>query len=394
MRSAKFAFLMLAATGIVSMLACSKDKKSNPVSPNPTPPPGSISLALDPVASGLSTPVYLTSPPGDPRLFIVEKTGAIRIVKNGTLLTTPFVDLSGLIGTPDFEQGVLCLLFDKNYQTTRIFYVSYTDGSYNVHVARFHADLVNPDVASPTPDANLITVDHPGLTNHNGGMLAWGPSDGYLYFSVGDGGGASDPNDHGQSKADWLGNILRLDSNGNAAPGNPFSAPDKPEIWSYGLRNPWRYSFDRQTGDLYIGDVGQGEHEEIDVALASQGGGRGLNFGWNLMEGLSCFSTYPCNQPISTLPVLDYDHSSGACAVVGGYVYRGTAIAGLQGTYFYGDYCAGFVRSFRFSGGQVTEETSWPSLQADGLTSFGEDASGELYLMTDAGGKVFKIVSN
>jgi glucose/arabinose dehydrogenase len=391
MRSAKFAILIFVAAVIVSMLACSKDKK-NPVTPNP-PPPGSLSLRLEPVASGLGTPVFLTSPPNDSRLFIVVKTGAIRIVKNGSLLATPFVNLSGLIGSPDFEQGILCLLFDKNYGITGKFYVSYTDASNDVHVARFHVNAGNPDLADPAPEANLITIEHSSETNHNGGMLAWGPNDGFLYLSVGDGGGASDPNGHGQDKGDWLGNILRLDSNGNAAPGNPFSSPDKPEIWSYGLRNPWRFSFDRQNGDLYIADVGQGEREEIDVSTTAQGAGRGVNFGWNLMEGLSCFSTNPCNQPSSTLPVLDYDHSANACAVVGGYVYRGTAIAGLQGTYFYGDYCAGFVRSFRYSGGQVTEETSWPSLQANGLTSFGEDSAGELYLMTD-NGDVQKIVSN
>ncbi|HYM80395.1 MAG TPA: PQQ-dependent sugar dehydrogenase, partial [Candidatus Limnocylindria bacterium] len=191
--------------------------------------------------------------------------------------------------------------------------------------------------------------------------------------------------------------ILRLDVSGGGAGyaiplGNPFSSPDRPEIWTFGLRNPWRFSFDRQTGDLYLGDVGQEDHEEIHVSSAADGAGRGLNFGWRIMEGRSCYNASSCNQNGLTLPVLDYPHSGGACSVTGGYVYRGSAIPALRGAYLYGDYCAGWVRSFRYQGGQATQPQSWPSLTSPGLTSFGEDANGELYILTD-GGSVFRIES-
>jgi glucose/arabinose dehydrogenase len=238
-------------------------------------------------------------------------------------------------------------------------------------------------------------VDQP-FDNHNGGQLAFGP-DGDLYIGLGDGGSGGDPNGNGQSVATLLGKLLRVNLNGaapHAVPSdNPFAATAGPatrgEIWSWGLRNPWRFSFDRATGDLYVGDVGQGAHEEIDVSPAATGAGRGVNFGWNRMEGTHCYPPDPaeaCDRTGLTGPVLDYDHPDG-CSVTGGYVYRGSGIPALEGTYFYSDYCGGWVRSFRFSGGQATDQRDWPALRPGGsVTSFGQDATGELYILTAEGG--------
>jgi glucose/arabinose dehydrogenase len=238
-------------------------------------------------------------------------------------------------------------------------------------------------------------VAHPTFSNHNGGMLAFGP-DGCLYAGVGDGGSVGDPNDNGQNPSSLLGKLLRLNPStggpcSNVIP-NPFGAL---QVWSLGLRNPWRFSFDRQTGDLYIGDVGQNVREEIDVAIALNAG-RQANYGWRLMEGTLCFNpSSNCNSGSLTLPVLDYPHLNGACSVTGGYVYRGSVKPDLQGTYFYADFCAGFVKSFRHQNGQPTEQTEWPLLSPPGgfVTSFGEDAAGELYVMTQGGG-LFKFIPN
>jgi glucose/arabinose dehydrogenase len=242
-------------------------------------------------------------------------------------------------------------------------------------------------------------VEHLTFSNHNGGMLAFG-SDGCLYAGVGDGGGSGDPNNNGQNQFSLLGKLLRLNPNTGGFCGNIIINPfllggGAQEVWSLGLRNPWRFSFDRQTGDLYIGDVGQSEREEINVALAPNAG-RGLNYGWRLMEGTLCFNPFSnCNPGNLTLPVLEYPHLSGACSVTGGYVYRGSAVPALSGTYFYADFCAGFVKSFRYQNGQPTEQKEWPLLSPPGsfVTSFGEDAAGELYVMTQGGG-LFKLIPN
>jgi len=359
-----------------------------PANPAPT-------LGLAPVASGLSEPVYLTHAPQDPgRLFVVEKTGAIRIIANGILLPRPFLDLSDSVSTGS-EQGLLGLAFPADYAATGRFYVSYTRKSGDSRLARYRVSTTDPDSADPATGQMLLGVSQPA-SNHNGGMIAFGP-DGYLYYGLGDGGGGGDPLLTGQDPTDLLGSILRLDVSGPGGytipPTNPFatSATNRHEVWNYGLRNPWRFSFDRQTGDLYIGDVGQGQHEEIDVQPAAGGGGE--NYGWNVMEGLSCYNTTSCNQAGLTLPVLDYDHGS-ACSVTGGYVYRGSAIPSLQGHYLYADYCAGFVRSFRWVGGQAVDRQSRATLSPGPfITSFGEDSDGELYLMTQ-GGDLYRIVPN
>ncbi|MEP7227117.1 MAG: PQQ-dependent sugar dehydrogenase, partial [Gemmatimonadales bacterium] len=346
------------------------------------------------VASGLNFPLYLTAPAGDLlRLFVVEKTGGIRIVKDGILLPDPFLDLSAQVSSGS-EQGLLGLAFYPDYSTTGMFVVHYTDLAGNTALSRFRVSA-DPDLADPTSEQVILTASQP-FPNHNGGQVTFGP-DGFLYLGLGDGGSGGDPGNRGQDLSDLLGSILRID----VRAGDPYTVPsDNPfvaqpgartEVWSYGLRNPWRFSFDRANGDLYIADVGQSQAEEVDVSPAVEGGGKGLNYGWNIMEGADCFSGTGCDQAGLTLPVLEYDHSQG-CSITGGYVYRGSAIPALQGHYFYADFCQGWVRSFRYTGGVVAEETTWPTLSPGGsITSFGEDAAGELYIL-DAGGRVSRIV--
>ena len=358
----------------------------------PGPPAGTLPIGLEEVVNGLAFPLDLTAPPGDPRLFIAERGGRIRVVRDGILLATPFLDLSGRVSTGN-EQGLLGLAFAPDYATSGRFVVHFTDTDGNTRVAGFTVSS-DPDVADPATETAILTVDQP-FSNHNGGRVAFGP-DGYLYVGLGDGGSSGDPGDRGQSLADLLGAILRLDLAGSpyAVPAdNPFvaTAGARPEIWSYGLRNPWRFSFDRATGDLWVGDVGQNQYEEIDVSTVAEGAGRGVNFGWRRMEGRHCFAAGSCDQTGLTLPVLEYDHRSG-CSVTGGYVYRGAAIPELQGHYFYADFCQGWVRSFRLEAGAAVDEAEWPQLRpGDGIPSFGEDAAGELYLLT-AGGRALRIV--
>ncbi len=356
--------------------------------PGPTTP---VRLALEDVSTTLNYPVFLTSPPGDVhRLFVLEKTGRIQILEDGVELASPFLDVSSLVSTGD-EQGLLSLAFPSDYAATGRFYIGYTDVNGSTVVARYHVSA-DPDVADPSGEI-LLTAPHPE-PSHNGGMIAFGP-DHMLYVGIGDGHGQTggDPTGTGQDNTDLLGDLLRIDVSGASgyvpAAGNPFTAPDRPEIWSYGLRNPWRFSFDRATGDLYLGDVGQYLHEEVDIATAAAGRGKGLNFGWNRMEGADCFSpANGCDESGLAMPVLTYDHpSAGACrAVVSGYVYRGSAMPELRGTYFYGDYCTAEIHTFRYTGGLVTSKADWPDLDTGHeLTSFGEDARGELYIMNSAG---------
>jgi glucose/arabinose dehydrogenase len=348
---------------------------------------------LQTIATGLSSPLYLTTPNGDvSRVFVVEQTGTIRIVRDGALLPTPFLDLSGQI-TAGGEQGLLGMAFDPDYATTGRFVVHYTDLTGDTRVSTFLVS-VNPDVADPASERVILTADQP-YANHNGGQIAFGP-DGYLYLGLGDGGDAHDPQNRGQDLSDLLGSILRVDVQAGTSyivpPDNPFVGQPgvQPEIWSYGLRNPWRFSFDRATGDLYIADVGQERFEEVDIALESAGRGKGLNFGWRIMEGAHCRAGDACDRSGLTLPNFEYDHHEG-CTIIGGYVYRGSAIPALQGLYFFGDFCRGWVRSFRYSGGDILELTDWPTLRPGGsVLSFGEDAAGELYVL--GGGGVHKVV--
>jgi glucose/arabinose dehydrogenase len=343
----------------------------------------------------------MTAPPGvASRLFVVQQTGAIRIfdVNTATLLPLPFLNIASLL-LAGGERGLLGMAIDPDYATNRRFYVFYTSTpAGDLVVARYQASATNPNVADATATI-LLTVPHPNFSNHNGGMLAFGP-EGCLYVATGDGGSGGDPGNNAQNPNSRLGKLLRIDGDTGApcarGTSNPFAGGGGAvEIWSTGLRNPWRFSFDRHTGDLYIGDVGQGAREEIDVATGPNAG-RSLNFGWRLMEGFLCFNPATnCNPGNLTLPVLDYPHTGGACSVTGGYVYRGAAIPSLQGTYFYADFCAGFVRSFRHENGLPAAPTEWPALSPPGgrVTSFGEDSAGELYLMSQGSG-LWKIVPN
>lgn len=385
------------AAGLVALLCaggCNDSPTSPPPSPPPPPPPGAPELRLQEIASGLSFPLFLTAAPGDTtRLFIVEKGGRIRVIRNGTLLATPFLDLSGQVSQGS-EQGLLGLAFHPGYAASGRFVVHYTDPSGDTRVSAFRVSA-NPDLADAASEQVILAVDQP-FSNHNGGMIQFGP-DGRLYIGLGDGGSGGDPQGNGQNRNTLLGKILRLavnDAGETSVPAdNPFVGQTgaRAEIWSYGLRNPWRFSFDRQTGDLYIGDVGQNAREEINAGIGAQPG-RGVNYGWNTMEGTRCFQPAAnCNQTGLTLPVLEYDHSQG-CSVTGGYVYRGSAIPALRGHYFYADFCEGWVRSFRLSNGTATDRREWSPLSPGGqIPGFGEDGAGELYVMT-AGGRVFRIV--
>ena len=362
------------------------------------PPATSNSLRLQTVTAVLSSPVFLTAPTGDVgRLFIVEQGGLIRILNSldGTPRATPFLDVAGLIVTGG-EQGLLGMAFDPNYAGNGRFYIYYTNTAGDIVIARYGVSS-NPDIANAGAQAILKTIAHPTNQNHNGGMLAFGP-DGCLYAGIGDGGGSGDPNGNAQNTNSLLGKILRLDPGTGSACGtdNPFAngTGGAPEVWSFGLRNPWRFSFDRSTGVLYIGDVGQDQREEVD-AVVGPNAGQGVNFGWNIMEGFACFNPPSgCNSSGLTPPILDYSHDAGACSVTGGYVYRGTLNPAVNGSYFYADYCAGFVRSFQLQGGGPSSQNTWPLLSPGGqITSFGEDARGELYILTQTGG-LSRIVAN
>ncbi|MEZ0335886.1 MAG: sorbosone dehydrogenase family protein, partial [Gemmatimonadales bacterium] len=362
-------------------------------SETPDLPDGPVPVGLQEVASGLAFPLYLTAPAGDPRLFIVEKGGTIRIVQNGALLPTPFLDFSAKVSTGG-EQGLLGLAFDPQYASTGRFVVHYTDLAGDTRVSLLRVSL-DPNVADPASELPILAVDQP-FTNHNGGQVLFGP-DGYLYVMLGDGGSAGDPGDRGQSLRDLLGSILRiqpLEGGGYAVPpDNPFvGMPNvRPEIWSYGLRNPWRVDLDPVTGDLYVADVGQGKWEEVSVSTAAAGAGRGVNFGWRIMEGPECFNPSPCDQSGLELPVVSYDHGQG-CSITGGFVYRGSAIPALQGHYFYSDFCAGFVRSFRLQDGAAVDQFRWPTLApGPNIPGFGRDAAGELYILA-TNGVVYRMV--
>jgi len=380
----------LTAAAFLTGASCGSEPTASE-SPNPA-----SGLKLETISTAFNEPVFLTFAPGDPtRLFVVEKNGLIRIFENGAILPAPFLDLTA-VTTKGSEQGLLGLAFAPDYETSGRFYVNYTTAGSTPggksEIVRFHVSS-NPNLADAASDTTILEVDQP-YTNHNGGMTVFGP-DGFLYVGLGDGGSAGDPQGHGQNRNDLLGSLLRLDVSGpgyTTPPDNPFAGTSgaRSELWNYGLRNPWRFSFDRQTGELYIADVGQGAREEVDVQPAAGGG---ENYGWNTMEGSECYPPgSSCDKSGLTLPVLEYGHGAG-CSITGGYVYRGTALPDIVGTYFYSDYCTGFLRSFKWQGGMITEQQSWPGAEPPGnVTSLGEDLAGELYILTIEGG-VYKLVA-
>ena len=361
------------------------------VAPSPTPPfePDAISLVLEPFAQVPGRPVGIANAgDGSGRMFVVEQGGVIRVVRDGTVLGTPFLDVSGRISAGG-ERGLLGLAFHPRYPNDSRFFVNYTDGGGDTVVASFSADPADPDRADPGTEVVLVRIDQP-YGNHNGGALAFGP-DGQLHISTGDGGSGGDPHDNGQRLDTLLGKILRIDvdrpSDGRTygiPSDNPFvgRAGARPEIWLFGLRNPWRMAFDRATGDLWLGDVGQGGYEEIDVARAGSGGG--ANYGWARMEGFHCFpSGDGCARPELTPPVTEYGHDAG-CSVIGGAVYRGVAHAALVGGYVFSDYCSGSLWVIDAS----TDDPREPHLAGESgrnIAAFGEDEAGELYAADHAG---------
>lgn len=363
------------------------------------------------VAAGLAQPLYATAPPGDTeRLFVVEQSGRVRIVKSGALLATPFLDLRGRVATGG-ERGLLSLAFHPHYASNGRFFVNYTmflpDGVTLVSiVSRFRVSAGDPDRADPDSEEIVLEQIQPYVA-HNGGQLLFDAA-GMLYVSFGDGGQSAVRQNTAQDPGTWLGKILRIDPDGGEPyaipPDNPFAGPEDgvlDEIWASGFRNPWRVSIDPLTADLYIGDVGESTAEEIDVLPRGQAG---ANFGWCCREGLAAFSrcfqaatTCPADGAGLTPPVVQYGHDEG-CSVTGGFVYRGCALPDLQGTYFYGDYCAGFVRSFTYRDGVAEDQHDWSEQLApseakiDRIAGFGQDARGEIYICDFVGGEVYKIV--
>ena len=345
---------------------------------------------LEPVADGFERPVVITHA-HDARLFVVEQGGVVQLVKDGAVQRAPFLDITDRVRAGG-ERGLLGLAFPTDHAATGRFYAYYTDRDGNSVLSRFSL-AGEPDRADPGSEEVLLRVEQP-YSNHNGGQLAFGP-DGYLYLGLGDGGSGGDPLGAGQRLDTLLGKLLRLDvavDDGYAIPAdNPFAATDgaRPEIWAYGLRNPWRFSFDRETGDLYIADVGQNAYEEINLQPAGSQGGE--NYGWNTMEAEHCFEpARDCDTSGLVLPIFSYPHGpQWGSSITGGYRYRGENVRALQGAYVFGDFSSGRVWALREDGGTWTAEP----LFEDGfpLSTFGEDAAGELYLADYARGIVYRV---
>lgn len=365
-------------------------------------------LSAELAVSGLTAPIFLTAPPGDERLFVVERAGRIVVVEDGTPLATPFLDISSQVST-NGERGLLGMAFAPGYDSLGLFYVYYTNLAGDSVLSRF-AVSADPNVAVPNEQV-ILTVDQPAA-NHNGGTVAFGP-DGFLYLGLGDGGGQNDPAERAQDPGQLLGKMLRIDVGIPLAPGslpvpgapygipadNPFvSDPDtRDEIWALGLRNPYRFGFDAATGNLWIADVGQNAREEVNVEPAGSPGGR--NYGWDVMEGSLCnpndpAPAPPCDDPSLTLPVHEYAHTENNCSITGGYPYTATDAGPLWGRYFFGDFCTGRVWTYDIFDDSVVDRTAALSPAAGPdfeLVSFGEDGFGDLYLVHQ-GGSIYRVV--
>lgn len=377
-------------------------------------------LTFELVAGGFASPVFVTHAGDDSgRIFVVEQAGRIQIIQNGVVLDQPFLDIHDRVRSPASggggEEGLLSLAFAPDYAQSGRFYVYYTNQDGNNVLARVQVTS-DPDRADANSEQEILLFQHPNFENHNGGLLVFGP-DGYLYIGTGDGGGGGDPQGNAQNPGSLLGKLLRIDvefqptssftpthqaflplirqANGNSSlmpyripPDNPFVGQSgyREEIWALGLRNPWRYSFDLSTGDLYIADVGQNLVEEVDFQPADSPGGQ--NYGWNIMEGDRCYQSVNCDTSGLTLPIFTYTHTYG-CSITGGYVYRGPNNPGMQGIYFFADYCSGRIWGLQKSGNswthQILTQTSY------NVSSFGEDQAGRLYLV-DKGGSVYRVV--
>jgi glucose/arabinose dehydrogenase len=356
--------------------------------------PAAFTLGLEVVVEGLERPVqFVDANDGSGRFFVVEQVGTIRILRDGELAAEPFLDIADLVSRGS-EQGLLSMALHPEFSENGVFFIDYTDTDGDTQIERWTTLAGDPDRADPDSVETLLTVDQP-YPNHNGGLLLFGP-DGYLYVGLGDGGSGGDPEGHAQDLSTLLGSILRIDV--NAPDGDlPYGIPEenplvgeedaRPEIWVWGLRNPWRFSFDRETGDLYIGDVGQGSYEEISIFPA---GSDRRNFGWDIMEGPECYAEPSCDGSGLEMPIFAYTQEVGGCSVIGGYVYRGEAVPALRGVYLLADYCSGLLWGVgRGDNGEWL--ASAPMETGTRISSFGEDAAGELYVV-DLGGAVSKVV--
>jgi glucose/arabinose dehydrogenase len=372
--------------GVAFLLSCggggSSDKGTTPTTVS-----GHVSVALASVATGFSAPLDVENP-GDNtgRLFVVQQGGQIRILQNGTIAATPFLDITGKV-TSGGETGLLGLAFHPNYSQNRHFYLNYTRtsvGQLQTVITEYQTSTIDPNVADPNSERILLTVNQP-FPNHKAGQLSFG-SDGYLYFGLGDGGSNGDPLRNGQNTQVLLGKMLRIDVN-NTSTGKPYAIPadnpfvsggGQPEVYAYGFRNPWRFSFDTSSGRLFVADVGQDAFEEIDIVT------KGANYGWNVMEGTHCFSpSSGCSMTGLTLPIHDYPRADGT-TVIGGFVYRGTAIANLQGAYIFGDFGSGKIWMLRENPANTWTRTELLSTGRQ-ISSFGQDQAGELYVVDYAG---------
>lgn len=364
------------------LLACTEDSKSIPQASD---------LKLELIDDSLQNPVDLVSPPDDARLFVLEQVGRVRVIEKDKLREKPFLDLVSKIASGG-ERGLLGMAFHPQYQKNGRFFVHYSDLRGDTQISEFVASS-DPNLANAQSERSLLQVKQP-FSNHNGGQIAFGP-DGFLYISLGDGGAGGDPYNNGQNLGSLLGKILRIDVDGEQKPygipaDNPFvkNKNARPEIWAYGIRNAWKFSFDRKTQEMYIADVGQNAWEEIDIGV------KGGNFGWNKIEGDGhCFPKIQsrCDQSGFVAPIYEYPHPDGY-SVTGGFVYRGKKIPKYQGVYFFADYQVGWTRSFRYSGGKITSLVD--HTEAFGqhqVSSFGEDSQGEIYLV-DHNGSVYRIV--
>jgi glucose/arabinose dehydrogenase len=360
---------------------------------NPATDLAAVDVKLTEVTE-LDRPVAMAVRTGDATLYAVEKQGRVRAIRDGELVGQPVVDISDRVDSSGNEQGLLGIAFSPD--GTKL-YLDYSGANGATQVDEF---TVAADGSVDAGSRRAILSTSQPQSNHNGGQLAFGP-DGYLYVGLGDGGAAGDQGDghtsggNGQSLGTLLGKILRIDPTPSAGRAytvpadNPFvgTAGARPEIWAYGLRNPWRFSFDLTTGDLWIGDVGQNAYEEIDVATRASGGAKGVNFGWNVREGLHSFRDGDARGAVD--PVYELSHDNGNCAVTGGFVYRGTRIPALRGGYLFADYCVGQLRAITVENGRVAQERELPA-RAPSITSFGQDGDGELYVLSDGGG-VFRV---
>lgn len=368
--------------------------------PATTPDPAIFDLGFELVTDGLVQPVGIVSAgDGSGRLFVLERGGNIRIVQDGTLLDTPFLSITDRVGSQGQEQGLLGLAFAPDYADTGFFYIDYTNLDGTTVVARYTV-TDDPNVADPASEQILLIQPQP-YANHNGGHIVFGP-DNYLYIGLGDGGSGGDPQGNAQNLQTWLGKILRIEVDPAFVPdGQPYGIPDDnpyadgqaglPEIFASGFRNPWGFNFDPETGDLWIGDVGQETWEEIDYV--PNGTDPGLNFGWNLTEGTHCYLTDPCTSPEFAMPVAEYNHAVGGCSVTGGVVYRGEEMPNLVGTYLYADYCSGLIWGLTVNANGTVVPAGDPVESGFMISTFGTGDDGRVYVTDMANGAIYELVA-